>query len=66
MDGFPDELITSEKGADRIIERLDILSGEKVDDEKRKVGRKYLFSFRRHQGEGLAEYAARLDLAFDQ
>ena len=66
MDDLSDEVLTTSAGADKIVARLDLLSGEKVDDEKRKAGRECLFSFRRRQGEGLTEYAARIDLAFDK
>ena len=59
-------MLTSEEGADLIMSRLDLLSGERVGDEKRKAGRECLFSFRRRQGEGLTEYAARIDIAFDK
>ncbi|CAK0839438.1 unnamed protein product [Prorocentrum cordatum] len=53
MGDLPDALITSKQGAEKILERLDLLSGEKIYDEKRKADR-------------LTEYAARLDLAFDK
>ncbi|CAK0855864.1 unnamed protein product [Prorocentrum cordatum] len=66
LEDITDEDLISDNGADKVIARLDLLSGERVGDEKRKAGRECLFSFQRKQGEGLTEYAARLDLAFDK
>ncbi|CAK0863674.1 unnamed protein product, partial [Prorocentrum cordatum] len=66
LEDIPDEVIMSREGAQRVIDRLDLLSGERVGDEKRKAARECLFSFQRRQGEGLTEYAARIDLAFDR
>eukprot|EP00959_Pyramimonas_sp_CCMP1952_P407842 8547392-Pyramimonas_sp.AAC.1 len=49
-----------------IIKRLDIMSGQRIDDEKRRAGRECLMGYRRKADETLSVYTARMDQNFER
>ncbi|CAK0837390.1 unnamed protein product, partial [Prorocentrum cordatum] len=66
FEDLSDDILVSEAGPQAILDRLDALSGQRQDDEMRRVGRECLFGFQRRQGETLIVYAARMDQVFDR
>ncbi|CAK0797072.1 unnamed protein product [Prorocentrum cordatum] len=66
LEDLDDDMLCSSWGFAAIIKRLDLMSGERHGDERRKVARECLLDHSRKQGENLTEYCARVDTAFDR
>ncbi|CAK0825434.1 unnamed protein product, partial [Prorocentrum cordatum] len=66
LEDLDDDTLCSSWGFDAIIKRLDLRSGERHGDERRKVARECSLDYSRKQGENLTEYCARVDTAFDR
>ncbi|CAK0846952.1 unnamed protein product [Prorocentrum cordatum] len=66
FEDISDTTVVSDAGPQAILDRLDVLSGQRQDDEMRRVGRECLFGFQRRQGGSLSIYAARMDQVFDR
>eukprot|EP00959_Pyramimonas_sp_CCMP1952_P112551 2353158-Pyramimonas_sp.AAC.1 len=54
FEDISDAVLQSAEGPMTIIERLDIMSGQRIDDEKRRAGRECLMGYRRKAGETLS------------
>eukprot|EP00959_Pyramimonas_sp_CCMP1952_P094517 1977070-Pyramimonas_sp.AAC.1 len=66
MQDLSDSVLTSADGAQTILARLDTLSGERHDDDRRKAGRECLFNYKRKSTETLSQYSVRMQQQFDQ
>eukprot|EP00959_Pyramimonas_sp_CCMP1952_P099560 2081406-Pyramimonas_sp.AAC.1 len=66
LEHLTDDILTSSGGVQAILDYLDVLSGERRGDERRKTARECLLQFQRRPNETLTEFTARLDLQFDK
>ncbi|CAK0900779.1 unnamed protein product, partial [Prorocentrum cordatum] len=66
FEDFPDTILASAVGPEVILKQLDILSGQRQDDEMRRTGRECLRGCQRRQGEFSSIYAARMGQVFYQ
>ncbi|CAK0907048.1 unnamed protein product [Prorocentrum cordatum] len=66
FEDISDAVLQSAEGPMTIIKRLDIMSGQRIDDEKRRAGRECLMGYRRKADETLSVYTARMDQNFER
>eukprot|EP00959_Pyramimonas_sp_CCMP1952_P378140 7921170-Pyramimonas_sp.AAC.1 len=66
MEDLPDSVLTSWDRAQSTLSRFDALSGERHDDDRRKVGRECLFNSKRKPSESHSQYSVRTQQQFDQ